>query len=186
MAEGLVVLVFFVVLGALWAVAQGRRLARQAYSDRQAMVRELLAASADPSLFRAKFQDLKLRPIQIIGESMQLVLTTKHPRTRESRLADIARLIADLDAQGWQGFTPDTRDFVRNAAAENAQHGLALGAIAEAAKHIAAAQRATRPPTRDKYLALSRQPLEAALAGLTLPDARSRVEKLLHELAIRT
>lgn len=153
----------------------------KAYSGRQALALALVDGR-DESLFRIKGLDVGLRNVQIIGESIHIVLNTKKEDTRFSRVNDIRTCMGRLDEEGWLGFEPLVKSHIQHAVHRSEQLAIALSAEQRSNKHLRAAQRYKKPETIGKYLAYAIAELEQALPLLSDPAMRQSLERQVTQL----
>lgn len=140
-----------------WAKASvARRESEIAQQDRDRQQLAIaLVDGGDDRLWRLQLHDPVLRNLQIIGESISLVLNTKNDGTRQSRIGVIEKSITHLDEDAWLGLDDATRAYVLDAVDRARDGGEVKSAADVATKHIRASDRATRPETKRKYLALA-------------------------------
>lgn len=160
----------------------GEALARQEeideFEDRQVMVGRLIGGAELP-LYEVTLDDWSLRRIQIIGESMHLVRQTKNDKTRSSRLGVIQSFIEELEAEGWEGFTPASRELVLDAVKRSRDQALVDRAFELAEKNLLASRRMKRPETKAKYLQVARASLQEALDQCSNEELHALLRKAI-------
>lgn len=146
--------------------------------DRCALAIRLVSRPHDRALFRMQLMDQGLRSVQIIGESLSLIASSKNPNTRRSRLELIQDLRVELEQQQWDGLAPEAQAAVRAAADFGRQLNQVKAMGDEVQKHLRAAERAVKPETRTRYMALAREAVTGCMPGVTDPDLVADVKRI--------
>ena len=161
--------------------AKSEQAAIDLFRDRQLMVVRLLSGR-ESWLNNAKLFDPEIRHVQIIADSISIVKATENESTRRSRMTVIDTMVRELDALHWRGFTQASRQCVIDAVEDVRQRAILLSALAVVDKHLRASARATRAPTKQKYLDLAGIELAAARLRLSRPTELESIDLIIDSL----